>query len=255
MVRALLGLTLLGLCAVAKSTNPCGSCSEDKTCMRLNGDSMMQKYEDGKWEDVGGLSSEGSIDDQVTGVVGRPLTPVSVGGVRRRTRRRTCAATSCLSLLAMDGNLNSEEEPKDDKAFCAFLEDEEDTGVFGRPLTPISVGGVRRRTRRRARRRTCFVTSCLHMVLEKDGQLSHMTVASKSQVFATKPGTTLMLKADRESQAHAASDDATVMMATGLVVAGILLVVFAVVAAKRKQVQDMGVAKSLASSSSPLASI
>lgn len=85
-------------------------------------------------------------------------------------------------------------EPKLSQPFCAFLEDDEETGVFGRPFTPVSVGGVRRRTRRRTRRRVCYATSCLYMqIQEEPAKTKIVTVPSKSAVYGTVAGTTLTL--------------------------------------------------------------
>ena len=42
----------------------------------------------------GGMFGSGSFMKEAQAIVGRPLTPVSVAGVARRTTRRTIAATS-----------------------------------------------------------------------------------------------------------------------------------------------------------------
>lgn len=43
---------------------------------------------------MGAVDPSAFVADEVTTVVGRPLTPVSYAGVARRTTRRTVAATS-----------------------------------------------------------------------------------------------------------------------------------------------------------------
>jgi hypothetical protein len=47
----------------------------------------------------GGMSGSGSMMKEAHAVVGRPLTPVSVAGVARRTTRRVVATTTYVAML------------------------------------------------------------------------------------------------------------------------------------------------------------
>ncbi len=47
----------------------------------------------------GGMSAGGSLMKEAHAVVGRPLTPVSVAGVARRTTRRVVATTTYVATL------------------------------------------------------------------------------------------------------------------------------------------------------------
>ena len=77
-----------------------------------------------------GAAAKAEVDEDMAGVVGRPLTPVSVAGSARRVSRRTARRNS--------RSLAEEDAIEEDEA-----------GIVGRPLTPVSVAGVARRTARR----------------------------------------------------------------------------------------------------------
>merc|ERR1719261_985701 len=183
---------------------------------------QMQKLVDGKWVDMGEISGEGSQvvdagadpvevsgEEDVNGVVGRPLTPGSVAGVSRRVSRRTARRNSFL--LQADGDVSPADaddetctcsaaaEVASGTAFCGIAdEDGEDStaGVVGRPATPVSVAGTSRRVSRRTSRRN----SLLMMLLNKDGKMTRVAAVSDHYNYGIRNGYAL----DDQTRAFAA---------------------------------------------------
>lgn len=166
-----------------------------------------------------------------TGRIGRPLTPVSVAGSARRVGRRTARRNSFL-LLQDDGVVTADvsdsggtctcgadgADATSGVAFCGIDDNEDKTGVVGRPLTPISAAGVARRH------------GLLLMELNNDGRISHVTAVSKSTHFGLPAHGKIQLLADNGPVTHStASSTSTVFIAgVAMMLVGVVALVAAV---------------------------